>query len=46
MASTTHSTHLPSFGEPHQREEVGRQLQMLLVELWMIRTQFTDSGSH
>jgi starvation-inducible DNA-binding protein len=33
MASTTHSTHLPALAEPHQREEVGHQLQALLVEL-------------
>lgn len=33
MASTVHSTHLPPLGEPHQREEVGHQLQALLVEL-------------
>ena len=33
MASATHSTHLPALGEPHQREEVGHQLQGLLVEL-------------
>lgn len=33
MASTTHATHLPALGEPHQREEVGHHLQALLVEL-------------
>jgi starvation-inducible DNA-binding protein len=33
MASTVHSTHLPALGEPHQREEVGHQLQASLVEL-------------
>jgi starvation-inducible DNA-binding protein len=33
MTSTTHSTHLPALGEPHAREEVGRQLQATLVEL-------------
>jgi starvation-inducible DNA-binding protein len=33
MASTTHSTHLPALGEPHEREEVGHQLQAMLVEL-------------
>jgi starvation-inducible DNA-binding protein len=33
MASTAHTTHLPALGEPHQREEVGHQLQRLLVEL-------------
>jgi starvation-inducible DNA-binding protein len=33
MASTTHSTRLPALGEPHQRDEVGQQLQGLLVEL-------------
>ena len=33
MASTIHSTHLPALGEPHQREEVGHQLQATLVEL-------------
>ena len=32
MASTVHSTHLPALGT-HQREEVGRQLQAMLVEL-------------
>ncbi len=33
MASTSHATHLPALGEPHEREEVGHQLQALLVEL-------------
>ncbi|MGA2009803.1 MAG: DNA starvation/stationary phase protection protein [Solirubrobacteraceae bacterium] len=33
MASSTHSTHLPALAEPHQREEVGQQLQALLIEL-------------
>jgi starvation-inducible DNA-binding protein len=33
MASTIHSTHLPPLGEPHQRDEVGHQLQAMLVEL-------------
>ncbi len=33
MTSTAHSTHLPALGEPHQREEVGQQLQATLVEL-------------
>jgi starvation-inducible DNA-binding protein len=33
MASTAHSTHLPALAEPHTREEVGQQLQGLLVEL-------------
>jgi len=33
MASSIHSTHLPPFAEPHQREEVGQQLQETLVEL-------------
>ena len=32
MATTVHSTHLPPLGA-HQREEVGQQLQSLLVEL-------------
>ena len=32
MASTLHSSHLPALGT-HQREEVGQQLQGLLVEL-------------
>ena len=32
MASTAHSTHLPPLGT-HQRDEVGQQLQALLVEL-------------
>ncbi len=33
MTSTAHSNHLPALGEPHMREEVGQQLQALLVEL-------------
>jgi len=33
MATTVHSAHLPSLQEPHEREETGRQLQALLVEL-------------
>lgn len=33
MVSAPHATHLPALGEPHQREEVGSQLQGLLVEL-------------
>lgn len=33
MASVAHANHLPALGEPHQREEVGRQLQATLVEL-------------
>ena len=33
MASTTQSAHLPALGEPHEREEVGNQLQAMLVEL-------------
>jgi starvation-inducible DNA-binding protein len=33
MTSTAHSTHLPALAEPHQRGEVGHQLQALLVEL-------------
>jgi starvation-inducible DNA-binding protein len=33
MASTGHSAHLPAFEEPHQRQEVGNQLQAMLVEL-------------
>src|SRR5262249_11344907 len=33
MAPNAHSTHLPAFAEPHTREEIGNQLQMLLVEL-------------
>src|SRR5437588_9132832 len=32
MASTAHSTHLPSLGA-HQREEVGHRLQAVLVDL-------------
>jgi starvation-inducible DNA-binding protein len=32
MASTAHEIHLPALGS-HQREEVGNQLQALLVEL-------------
>ena len=33
MTSTAHSAHLPALAEPHTREEVGNQLQALLVEL-------------
>jgi starvation-inducible DNA-binding protein len=33
MASTMRSAQLPPLHEPHEREEVGRQLQALLVEL-------------
>jgi starvation-inducible DNA-binding protein len=33
MTLSATPTHLPSLGEPHQREEVGQQLQALLVEL-------------
>jgi starvation-inducible DNA-binding protein len=33
MTLSAHRTHLPPFAEPHQREEVGQQLQALLVEL-------------
>src|ERR1700704_6543856 len=33
MASTAHSAHLPAFESPHERNEVGRQLQAMLVEL-------------
>jgi starvation-inducible DNA-binding protein len=33
MTRSTHATHLPALEEPHQREEVGHQLQTLLVEL-------------
>lgn len=33
MALTTQTAHLPALDEPHQREEVGQQLQGLLVEL-------------
>jgi DNA-binding ferritin-like protein len=33
VTSTAHSTHLPALREPHQREEVGQQLQATLVEL-------------
>lgn len=33
MTSTAHSTHLPALAEPHQRDEVGQQLQATLVEL-------------
>src|SRR5689334_8973163 len=32
MASTAHSTHLPALGA-HEREEVGDQLQAILIEL-------------
>jgi starvation-inducible DNA-binding protein len=33
MTLSVHSSHLPALAEPHQREEVGQQLQGLLVEL-------------
>jgi starvation-inducible DNA-binding protein len=33
MTSTVHATHLPALAEPHQRGEVGQQLQKTLVEL-------------
>jgi starvation-inducible DNA-binding protein len=33
MASTAHSAHLPPFESPHERDEVGRQLQAMLVDL-------------
>jgi starvation-inducible DNA-binding protein len=33
MTATAHSTHLPPLGEPHEREEVGQQLQAMLVAL-------------
>lgn len=33
MTSSTRASHLPTLQEPHAREEVGRQLQGLLVEL-------------
>jgi starvation-inducible DNA-binding protein len=33
MAIVARSAHLPPLGEPHEREEVGQQLQALLVEL-------------
>jgi starvation-inducible DNA-binding protein len=33
MTTSTHAAHLPALAEPHQREEVGHQLQSLLVEL-------------
>jgi starvation-inducible DNA-binding protein len=33
MTTSTHATHLPALAEPHQREDVGHQLQALLVEL-------------
>jgi starvation-inducible DNA-binding protein len=33
MASTTHSSNLPTFESPHERDEVGRQLQAMLVDL-------------
>ena len=33
MSSTAHSAHLPPLAEPHAREEVGQQLQAMLVEL-------------
>ena len=33
MSSHTHANHLPAFDSPHEREEIGGQLQGLLVEL-------------
>ena len=33
MTSTAYSTQLPALAEPHQRDEVGRELQATLVEL-------------
>src|SRR5256885_10522702 len=33
MTSTAHTTHLPALAEPHQRDEVGQQLQATLHEL-------------
>jgi starvation-inducible DNA-binding protein len=33
MAAIARPAHLPALGEPHQRDEVGQQLQALLVEL-------------
>jgi starvation-inducible DNA-binding protein len=33
MTSTVHATHLPPLAEPHMRDEVGQQLQAMLVEL-------------
>jgi starvation-inducible DNA-binding protein len=33
MASTAHSSNLPAFESPHERDEVGRQLQGMLVDL-------------
>jgi len=33
VGSNAHSTYLPALAEPHQRDEVGQQLQALLVEL-------------
>lgn len=33
MSSHSHANHLPAFDEPHEREEVGGQLQGILVEL-------------
>lgn len=33
MSPSPHSSHLPALAEPHMRDEVGRQLQALLVEL-------------
>jgi starvation-inducible DNA-binding protein len=33
MTTSTHATYLPALAEPHQREDVGHQLQTLLVEL-------------
>src|ERR1700751_3098746 len=33
MTSTAHSTHLPALADPHQRNEVGQELQATLVEV-------------
>lgn len=51
MASTDHSAHLPAFDEPHERQEVGNQLQAMLVELVDLsllgkQLHWTVTGSH
>ena len=51
MSSHTHANHLPAFESPHEREEVGGQLQGMLVELLdlsLVGKQFhwTVVGAH
>jgi starvation-inducible DNA-binding protein len=39
MTPTAHATHLPALAEPHQRDEVGRQLRATLVDLSLLGKQ-------